>query len=379
MKQVYVATKTRGFLSNLFSYENDDFEFIYNKSNMYETNSRKKMFVSNLAKSSFADHLGLIQRIKVKESKNDMVFSYNRFLDSKVDYIIYLENPLALVHYSTERPKSYISKLKLKRYFEDPHLKSIICLSKACFETLNNFYDIPKHVCIDQIYPFIPNRDAINEEFITHKSKNENLQCLYISSNFKLKGGKDILCTFDRLKEANVNNIKLKIITRIDDLEKITIDRIQSNSNIELYDFQFSKEELNKIYDDSNILLNPTRQDSFSLVALEAMKARIVILSTDLYALPEMVEDNINGYLVEPKYRFFEKNNMPNEYVWNNRKETIYSDYIDETVIDFLYEKIIYLNENRNMLEKMALASFMKSTKGEFGGENIINKWKNVF
>lgn len=378
MKKVYVATKSRGFLLNLFSYKNGDFEFIYKENNMYEINSKKKLLISAIAKSKLADHLGLIQRISVKENVSDIVFSYNRFLDSKVDYVIYLENPLALVHYSTKRPKSYISKLKLKKYLEDPHLKSIVCLSKACYETLRSFYDIPQSVAVDQIYPFIPNRDSIKKENIISKCKNTNLNCLYISSNFKLKGGEDILKTFNKIDEAGINNVKLKIITRIDDLEKKIIDKIEINPNIELYDFQFNKDELNIIYDKSNILLNPTRQDSFSLVALEAMQAGNVILTTDLYALPEMVKDNYNGYLIEPRYRFFSKNNMPNEVVWNNRKKTIYSGYIDDNIVDFLYEKICYLNENRYVLEKMAINSYEKATQGDFGEEFIIGKWKSI-
>ncbi len=53
------------------------------------------------------------------------------------------------------------------------------------------------------------------------------------------------------------------------------------------------------------IFINPTRQDSFSLVVLEAIKSGNVIISSDLYAIPEMVIDDYNGYLVGPKYRIF--------------------------------------------------------------------------
>lgn len=378
MKKVYVATKTRGFLSNLFSYVFDNLEFVYEESRMYETNSKKKMILSKLVKSKIADHLGLIQRVKVTDNKCNIAFSYNRFLESNIDYVIYLENPLALVHYSTGRSRTFMSKLKLKRYLGDPHLKSIICLSKACYNTLDRFYDIPNHVCIKQVYPFIPDTDLSAKKNINVKCNNEHLQCLYVSSNFKLKGGEDILKAFNRLRETGINNVKLKIITRKEKLEKRLIKKIMLNPNIELYDFKFNKDELNDFYSNSSILLNPTRQDSFSLVVLEAMKRGNAILTTDIYALAEMVEDNYNGFLTEPRYRFFNKNNMPNEAVWNNRKETIYSDYIDENIVEFLYEKICYLNENRNILEKFALNSYEKGSKGEFSEEFIIDMWENI-
>jgi hypothetical protein len=40
---------------------------------------------------------------------------------------------------------------------------------------------------------------------------------------------------------------------------------------------------------------------------LEGIKAALHIVTTSLYAIPEMVEDSINGYITELKYYFFAK------------------------------------------------------------------------
>ena len=76
-----------------------------------------------------------------------------------------------------------------------------------------------------------------------------------------------------------------------------------------------------------------------------------------------------------PRYRFF-VNNMPNEHVWNNRDETIYSNYTDERVINFMFEKICYLEENRTVLREMSLNSYNKANKGEFSEVVISSKWE---
>lgn len=60
----------------------------------------------------------------------------------------------------------------------------------------------------------------------------------------------------------------------------------------------------------STLLLHPTSDDSNSLTVLEAMKAGLPIISTKLYAIPEMVKDGVNGFLTEPKYAFFDNNNL---------------------------------------------------------------------
>lgn len=102
---------------NLFNSDIDNIKFYYDNDKIYEVNTKLKIILSNLVKSRMADHLGIIQRINVKENSYDYIFSYNRFLKTKSNYVIYLENPLALVHYSTERNKTFVGKLKLKNIF----------------------------------------------------------------------------------------------------------------------------------------------------------------------------------------------------------------------------------------------------------------------
>lgn len=379
MKRIYVATRARGFLLNLFKCKFSDIEFIYNTNAIYEVNSKSRKVIFRLVSSRLADYLGVIQRIKVKNVPGDIIFSYNRFVCADKKYVILLENPLALVHYSTYRNNTYLSRIKLKKYFSDPNLKSIICISKACYDTVKSFYSIPDRIKIDQIYPFVQANSLTSKESIRNKCRKSDIQCLYISSNFNLKGGKDILMAFNKFKALGINNIKLTIITQIKSIDKNTRKIIEENKNINLFDFKFSKEELDKFYNDSCIYLNPTRQDSFSLVTLEAMKSGNAVLTTDLYAIPEMIINNFNGYLVNPKFRFFNYDNMPNTVVWNNRRNTIYSDYIDKKIVNFLIEKILYLNENRDELERLALNSFERSRIGEFSEEFIKEKWSKLF
>lgn len=379
MKKIYVATKARGFLVNLFDSNLKDYQFLYDSNQIFETNSTLKQYISKLVKSKLADWLGVIQRLKVDNKDFDIAFSYNRFLKTSQKYVVYLENPLALVHYSIDRNKYLISRLKLNKFLNDTNLKAIVCLSKACYDTLNHFYSIPEHIKVEQIYPLVHSNSLTSEESIKKKSRKKEIICLYISSNYNLKGGKDILETFKKLNKNGINNIKLKIITQLSSIDQKTKKEINNNPNISLYDFKFSKEELNVFYNESSILLNPSRQDSFSLVVLEAMKSGNTILSTDLYAIPEMVVNGFNGYLISPKYRFFNYDNLPNKEVWNNRENTIYSDYIDENIVNFLYDKITYLNLNRDKLEEMSLNSFNKANNSDFNEEIIKNKWINLF
>lgn len=380
MKKIFVPTNTRGFLTNLFDHDFQNIEFIYNKNNSTDKHSNFKRKLSNLVRSPIGDYLGIIQRINVNKTEVDMYYSYNRFLKSNKDYVIFLENPLALVHYSTERPKRKIGKKKLKKYFNDPHLKAIICMSKACFDTLPIIYDIPNTLKVFQVYPYIKNENLQQiTDKIENKKNTDRLNCLYISSDFKLKGGEDVLATFKRIEKNNIGDIKLDIITDLNNLPPKLKSKINELSNVTLHDFTFNAKELNNIYIKTDVLLNPTRQDSFSLTVLEAIKKGTVVISTDLYAIPEMVKEGKNGFLTQPKYRFFNYNNLPNEHVWNNRKKTIYSDYIDKHIIDFMYEKITFLYKNPDILKEMQQYSYELSNNENFGENNIEKKWEKIF
>lgn len=375
MKRIYVATKVRGFLVNLFESSFEGIEFVWKTSKVYEVNSRLKLWIAKIIKSNMGNHLGIIQRINVKDINFSIAFSYNRFLKVKKNYILYLENPTAPFHYCLGRNETLLGKRKIKKYLSDSHLKAIVSISKACHNTNLNFYQIPETVIRKQIYPLVPSNPYTTTDTIKIKSYRSELKCLYISSDFTLKGGKDIIESFKIIKKQGITNISLKIITRIDLLERKLLQDLQDMENIEVYDFTFNKKGLESIYNDSNILLNPTRQDSFPLVVLESMKAGNVVLSSDLYAIPEMVINSYNGYLTAPKYRFFDYENMPNKQVWNNRDETIYSDYIDQSMIKFICEKLIYLNNNRDELERLAMNAYEKSNVGELSETYIKQQW----
>ena len=172
-------------------------------------------------------------------------------------------------------------------------------------------------------------------------------------------------------------NVKFTFITRITDIPSNYIHLIETLPNIELKEFKLSKEELAEYYKRADMLVHVTRQDSFGLVVLEAIKYGLPVLGSNIYAIPEMVIEGINGYLIEPRFLFFGRNNMPNPEVWNNRSETIESRYIDENIIKFLINKIKYLDEHRDVLYVLSQNSLKLSVE-KFGERMIKSQWENL-
>lgn len=380
-KKVFFATRARGFFKHLFANENIEYEFI-NKNGFYELNGRKRKMIYNIAKSKLFDQLGVIQVIKVKNKDGDINGSFNRFLDSDKPYFIYVENPTALYHYSLERKKSIIGKRIIsKKLGGKEQLKAIICMSQACYNTFDEVCGEwqGKEELKQVIYPLVPKNVHVNESKIKEKAQNSEINLLFIAQGgrFVSKGGLEVIKAYENLREEG-RNVNLTLVTSIKEIDVEILKIITSNKQIKLLDFNLSYNELEKLYANSTLLLHPTSDDSFGLTILEGMKAGLPIISTHLYAISEMVLDGVNGYLTEPKWWFFDENNLPNPEVWNNRGETIQSTVTDDRIVSFLKEKISYLDENRDLLCKMALNSLKIANSKPFDEETIIESWNRL-
>lgn len=380
MEKVRVVSNVRGFLNTLF---NDDRLFVnfIQKSKVYEINNRKKELLSKLIRSKLFDILGISQVIKNKETNYDYLFSFNRFVDSKLPYALYLENPTALYHYSIGRGESFLGRRFLKKHLENKRLLEICCMSKACettFTKLCNVGDAPNFK-LETIYPLVLKNSFFKEELLREKIEQKKLKLIYIAQGkrFISKGGLEVIKLMEKI---NNRHVSLTIISNKRSINKEIWETIEKSSNINFIEFNLTYDKLERVYFDHHILLHPTSDDSSCLTILEAMKAGLPVISTNLYAIPEMVVDGYNGYLTTPKYYFFDEDNLPNKKVWNNREETIYSEKnIDNNIINFMNEKIAKLDSNRGLLMQMSLNSYKKATVGEFSEEWIIRQWNNVF
>lgn len=378
---VQFATRLRGFFKQLMSSKKISFKILSSTRGTYETNSRIHNLKVKLVRSKLADILGIIQRINVtSDSTVSIIGSYNRFLKSDKPYFIYVENPTALYHYTLGRVRSYMGKKRIKDYMQDPNLKGFVYMSKACEQTFNTLVDVQVDSLIKtQIYPLIPTNPYISESnFIIPKSP-RNLNLLYISQGirFKSKGGLEIIEAFKRI-EKEYSDIQLTIVTNVETLEEYILRDIRNYPNIILKDFKLSYDEMQKLYAESDILLQPTSDDSCSLTILEALHSGLAFIVSSLYSIPEIVEDGINGFLVEPHFWFFSKDtNLPNPDVWNHREKTIYSGQISERLTLDLISRIKTLIEDPRLLYKMKRKSWDKAQKPPFSEEYIAEQWNN--
>ena len=375
---VCFTTRARGFFRHLIDCKKLNFKIVM-LGNLYTTDSKLRLLLAKLVRSRLFDVLGIMQRIKCVDAKCDAYGSFCRFLKTDKPYFIFLDTPVALYHYCLGRRNSFLGKKRLRKYLDDSNLAAIVCRSEACrstFETLNGRYD----GLLTKICSYVPSNSIVTHELISHRCERDEMKLLYISQGirFTSKGGLEILEAFSALRKKYGSNISLTIVTSIANIRKLSLDTEYDTAGVMFHDFIFTYPQLEKLYAESSLLLHPTSDDSIGMVVLESIKAGLPVISTRLYAIPEMVADGVNGFLTDPKHWFYDENNIPNPTVWNNRKKTIYSMDTSNALVEFIYEKVCVLNDDRELLKKMSLESLRIAKSPPFDEDTIVSAWNEV-
>ena len=190
----------------------------------------------------------------------------------------------------------------------------------------------------------IPN--GINlEEKVKGKCKN---QLLYVGRLERKKGVDILLKAMKRLKENGLSEIKLEICgegTERNILEQ-DILKFGIQEQVKLLGYQ-SKEVLNLKYEEADLVIVPSREESFGLVAIEAMAQGTCVLCSNIECFYETVGEEA-GF-------FFEL---------EDEKD--------------LAEKIIYALSNQQKREEKVMKGFER-IKQEFSWKKIADRTVKVY
>lgn len=165
----------------------------------------------------------------------------------------------------------------------------IITWSNRARDSVVNDYGIsPKKV--SAIYTPVP-----LELFAQKKPKQASTQImprlLFIGNDFVRKGGQDVLEVF---LESLVNVCELDIVTNAH-VDAPSIQNLRIHRGIR----PLSKEML-KLYEAADIFVMPTHEDVYGMVFVEATAAGLPCIGTTVMAVPELVQDGVNGFTIKP-------------------------------------------------------------------------------
>jgi len=234
----------------------------------------------------------------------DVIHTPGHMLLNHVPYVVEIDNPACLSRYDLEifmKRKNLIEKFLASGY-----CKGIICISQAAKKSMAAYFSKKVLQKCEVVYPYVK---------INPYKKTKNLGktvILTVNTKFYMKGTRDLLLAYEEVRKK-YQNTELWVVSNT---PKEYLEKYKDFTDIKFFPAKFSKEELYRdFYSQCDVFVQPSYQDSFGLVYLEIMASGKPIISTDLYAIPELVVDGYNGYLVKaPVYMYNKDYTLKPEY-----------------------------------------------------------------
>lgn len=216
--------------------------------------------------------------------------------------IIKAENPNFFKRIFEKGENNYISGYIEKRVLTSSNF--IIANSNYMKNEMINNYNInPKKIIV--IYPGVKipisqkNHDISNFGEINLEKKCFKL--LFIGRLIKRKGLHFLLDAIKKLVDAELKNIKLIVIGTGPEYHNSLklIRKLHIEDYVVFLGYQ-SDEAVSVWYKKCDLVVIPSLNEPFGIVVLEAMLAKKPIVTSNCGAFPELIENNINGFLVNP-------------------------------------------------------------------------------
>ncbi len=171
----------------------------------------------------------------------------------------------------------------------------VIVGSKSLYSDIKDYYEFENvYLCPNGITPI---------KNIEINRGNSELKILYLSNLIRTKGILDLMASCELLRTNGIN-FKLQIVGSEGDLSfqdlMFEAESLKITNSIEILGPKFGSEKY-RIFQESDIFVLPTyySNECFPLVILEAMQFMLPVISTFEGGIPDLVDDNITGYLVK--------------------------------------------------------------------------------
>jgi len=238
--------------------------------------------------------------------KVDFFHTMNNIVVNKKKWIITFESRLPRFfepYFSDESIMSWAYEKLLSEY-----CTHILPMSNAAkFRFLNvakrfgyRYKDFKNKVKI--VYP------GIKSPLQKFKREDDKVRLLFIGNDFFRKGGQVLVDSFLELF-PEYPELELIIVSAMNANDYVThadkkvkneyIKIITNHPNIKLYSNVPHENISMSIIPSADINILTTFDDTFGYVIAEAMLAGLPNIVTNIFAIPEMVQDGVNGYLIE--------------------------------------------------------------------------------
>jgi glycosyltransferase involved in cell wall biosynthesis len=317
-----------------------------------------------------------LERFKKLPTGTDLTYATGHLVFRKEPWVVDLEFATQLAGYNFRHFKRY--KRFIEKVLASEYCKKIICWTEAGKRTvLNNMNCKGFEHKVEVVHLAVPKKDFAKE----YKKNNAKVKLLFVGSanipgEFEYKGGKEALEAFVILRQRYPD---LELVIR-SDVPKEIRDKYKGLDGLRLIEEIIPREQLKQEFKSADIFLFPSHSTP-GLAILDAMSYELPVITTDVWANPEMVEDGKTGFLVKKsrKVQYYAENFIP---IWSYLPDSRFMKsikFIDPEVVKELVEKTSILIEDEELRRKMGKAGRQEIETGKLSIEKRNEKLKRIF
>lgn len=236
-------------------------------------------------------------------------------------------------YFNLRRLEYWNQELLYEKLFQK--LDNIVVLT----DSAKRIFDTKMNLEVTRIY----NPLTVKNNNSKYSLTNENL--LYVGRIYDATKGTDLLIDIMKKVVEKVPSAKLVIVGDGPDRDAM----ILKIKNLDLENNVFWKGETDNVqryFENSSVLLFPSKMEGFGLVITEAMSYGLPIVSFSTEGPSEIIQNDINGFLI-PNYE-----------------------------IDIFANKVVTLIKEKNTRKKISKSAISRSK--DFNIDNIMNQWNDV-
>lgn len=225
----------------------------------------------------------------------------------------------------------------LERLFLRDNFKRLMFRSHAGKRTLYDYGGIDDERLLAKVEVVYPGIRAVPDELV--RFQDANVTMLFTGDFFR-KGGVNVIDAFERAQQRypSIQLIlccgeKVDFNTPNESLRKQYLDKIDANPSIQSLGRVTRERLLEDLLPRADIFLIPTYVETFGFAILEAMAFGLPIISTNHFAIPEMIEHGVSGFLIDTER--FDCDQLFRGYVVNELPRD-FRDHVTEQVYGYL-------------------------------------------
>lgn len=135
--------------------------------------------------------------------------------------------------------------------------------------------------------------DKINKSNLKLNWDNNKINLLFVGRLDRQKGLDLFLDVYDKMK---LENIHLYVIGT-----SVLDDNLPKSTKYVTYLGWVDNKDIDAYYQACDVVIMPSRWEGFGLVAIEAMRNSKPVIASSAGALPELIKNNVNGYIFDIK------------------------------------------------------------------------------